>query len=319
MRKKERKKKIITIIRIVIITLIIFIITDYIFKLIHKKYNSGTDYVIPNQIFHHTLEKNLIINNFFQYKKYQIITNSLGFRDSKLREIIKITKNRRIVFIGDSFTEGVGLDYEKTFVGIIDNVFSKKNIEVLNAAVQSYSPKIYYRKIKYLIEIEKVLFTDLVVFIDISDIEDEAIYYDVDKNNNVISIKNESLKFSFGHIKRIIQDNFFFTFKVLSFFKQTIFPTSAYDRYKSFKRARLDNTYSNYGFKESINYMNKLYDLCKENNINLTIAVYPWPTQIYEEDLESKQVKVWYKWSKSKNVKLINYFPKFIKIGRAHV
>ena len=137
MRKKERKKKIITIIRIVIITLIIFIITDYIFKLIHKKYNSGTDYVIPNQIFHHTLEKNLIINNFFQYKKYQIITNSLGFRDSKIREIIKITKNRRIVFIGDSFTEGVGLDYEKTFVGIIDNVFSKKNIEVLNAAVQS--------------------------------------------------------------------------------------------------------------------------------------------------------------------------------------
>ena len=313
MRKRNINKKILIIIKIILITLVTFIITDILFRSIQKKYNSGQNYVIKNKIFHHTLEKNLIINNYFQYKKYKIITNSLGFRDSQVRKVIKQKKNRRIVFIGDSFTEGVGLDYEKTFVGIIDNFFSKKNVEILNAGVQSYSPKIYWRKIKYLIEIEKIYFTDLVVFIDISDIEDEAIYYDVDKNNNVVSIKNEISNFSYKYIRNKIEEKTFFTFKILSFSKQIIFPNKAYDGYKSFKRGRLDNTYSNFGFKESIKYMNKLYDLCKKNNINLTIAIYPWPTQIFEEDLDSKQVKVWENWSKSKNIKLINYFPKIIK------
>ena len=40
---------------------------------------------------------------------------------------------KRIMFIGDSFTEGIMLDWEDTFVGIISDSLKNKNVEVLNA------------------------------------------------------------------------------------------------------------------------------------------------------------------------------------------
>ena len=43
--------------------------------------------------------------------------------------------------------------------------------------------------------------------------------------------------------------------------------------------------------------MKLLKDLCDKNNIKLTIAVYPRFTQIYHNDLDSIQVKIWNKFS----------------------
>ena len=34
-------------------------------------------------------------------------------------------------------------------------------------------------------------------------------------------------------------------------------------------------------------------DLCKKNDIDITIAVYPWFQQIYNKDLDSIHVKIW--------------------------
>ena len=303
-------------IKILFITSIsFFILLDVTAKKIINYYNNGNDYIIKNLIYHHDLKKNFIEDNYFQFKKYKIITNSLGFKDSKIRNIEKNSSKRRIIFIGDSFTEGVGLNYENTFVGIIDKYLSKYSILVLNAGVSSYSPKIYYRKIKYLIENEGIKFSDLVVYIDISDIEDEALNYLIDEKNNVISRKkNDLLKSTqYNYIKNLLADNTFVIFNSLSIIKQVIKPTPDHIKLKSFKRARLDNTYSNYGFEESLKYMNKLYDLCAKNQINLIVSIYPWPTQILEEDLNSKQVQIWNNWAMQKKIKFINYFPLLVK------
>lgn len=75
----------------------------------------------------------------------------------------------------------------------------------------------------------------------------------------------------------------------------------------------MDNIYSNYGFEESLKYMNKLYELCAKNQINLIVSICPWPTQILEEDLNSKQVQIWNNWSLQKKIELINYFPLLVK------
>ena len=93
------------------------------------------------------------------------------------------------MFIGDSVTEGIFLNYEDTFVGLIDKYFEKKNIQVLNAGVATYSPSIYFAKINYFLE-QGLKFDELVVFIDISDIVDEAIWYDLDlKKKRIIERK----------------------------------------------------------------------------------------------------------------------------------
>lgn len=161
MKKKEIKWKRLNFHRILknnsvkilfITSISLFILFDLTAKKLIYYFNNGKEYIIKNPIYHHDLKKNFVQENYFQFKRYRIITNSLGFRDSKIHNIEKNSSKRRLVFIGDSFTEGVGLNYEDTFVGIIDAYLSKYSISVLNAGVSSYSPKIYYRKIKNLIE-----------------------------------------------------------------------------------------------------------------------------------------------------------------------
>ena len=102
-----------------------------------------------------------------------------------------------ILFIGDSFVEGVTFSYEDTFVGIIDSVLSKQGIETLNAGRASYSPIIYWRRIKFLIEELGVQFNEVVVFIDISDAQDEARKYELSKNKNVKRRSRKSSKTKF--------------------------------------------------------------------------------------------------------------------------
>ena len=78
-------------IKILFITSILFfIVLDVIAKNLINYYNNGKEYVIKNTIYHHDLKKNFIQENYFQFKKYKIITNSLGFKDSKIRNIEKI-------------------------------------------------------------------------------------------------------------------------------------------------------------------------------------------------------------------------------------
>ena len=55
--------------------------------------------------------------------------------------VINNTNYFEYLFIGDSFTEGVGLKFNETFVGIFKD---NSNSSVANLGVQSYSPIIYF-------------------------------------------------------------------------------------------------------------------------------------------------------------------------------
>ena len=52
------------------------------------------------------------------------------------------------------------------------------------------------------------------------------------------------------------------------------------------------------GINNALKYMNLLNNLCKKNNIKVSIAVYPWISQIYYDDLNSLQVSIWKKFSR---------------------
>ena len=68
----------------------------------------------------------------------------------------------------------MGLPYERTFVGRFASAFP--DIDVLNAGVSSYAPSVYFMKIKSLLD-AGLQFDEVVVYVDISDVQDEAIYY----------------------------------------------------------------------------------------------------------------------------------------------
>ena len=171
-----------------VIVLSIYLSLDIIFfyflpKDLKSKLYNNRAHRIKSFYYHHDLRPMASFYDHWGYEKYQIFTNNLGFKDKNNRKIN--FKNRNLLFIGDSFTEGVGIKYEDTFVGLIESKLKEKNdnIEILNAGVQSYSTSIYLSKIHYLLNIKKLPITDIVVVVSGGDIFDDAYkYLDVDEN-----------------------------------------------------------------------------------------------------------------------------------------
>ena len=131
---------------------------------------------VTHPIYHHSFKPMISIADNYGFMKYRLITNSLGFKDKIRRNVKKEISKRRILFIGDSFTEGVGLKYEDTFVGMVDAKMNK-NFEILNAARSSYSPYLSFLKIKDLVENQNYNIDEIFVFIDVSDAQDELFRY----------------------------------------------------------------------------------------------------------------------------------------------
>ncbi len=174
------KKFIIIICLYLVVDIIFFYLLPKEFK--SKLYNNRA-HRIKSFHYHHDLRPMSSFYDQWGYEKYQIYTNSLGFKDQNNRKVK--FKDRNILFIGDSFTEGVGIKYEDTFVGLIDSELKKKynDIEVLNAGVQSYSTSIYLSKIHYLLNKKNLPITDIVIVVSGGDIFDDAYkYLDVDEN-----------------------------------------------------------------------------------------------------------------------------------------
>lgn len=281
-------------------------------------------YRIPSSIYNHDLVKNKCVKIG---RGARVCTNSLGFKDSAIRHISTSSDKHRILFIGDSFTEGVGLDYKDSFVGMIDAHMSKQGIEVFNAAVVSYSPSIYWRKIKYLVEDVGLKLNEVVVFLDISDIEDEAIYYYLGKDGKIRrepgTIENTLRRNMAMRIlldgKQLIKNNsiifYFMGHKLCLLLKPRLEKTSwVYSNRRSLWTINNDayREYGERGLKKCDLYMNRLYEWLKVRNIKLTVAVYPWPAQVYYADLNSIQVSHWRDWCESRAVSFINYFPYFV-------
>ena len=126
-----------TLIFVIIIVLAILLF-DFISALIFipEDYNS---FRTADPYFHHGLLPNREAKNIWGDRIFPVYTNSLGFKDQSCREIALTTDKKRIVFIGDSFTESMGMTWEESFAGMIADKLPET--EILNAGVVSYSPK----------------------------------------------------------------------------------------------------------------------------------------------------------------------------------
>jgi hypothetical protein len=128
---------------------------------------------IPHQTYHHTLEPNFSGNGYWGSWFYKVCTDPSGFKTNCAVSKPQ-SKSFDVAFLGDSFTEGIGLPFEQTFVGLVAAQHSELNIA--NLGVVSYSPSIYLAKLKTLYA-QGYQFKKVIVFIDIGDIQDEALTY----------------------------------------------------------------------------------------------------------------------------------------------
>ena len=285
-------------------------------------------------------------------KTYPFLTNSLGLRDGSARSVAPQPAGRRVLFIGDSFTEGVGVSFDDSFVGLVFDRLAPADIDVLNAGVTSYAPAVYYRKSKYLLEEAGVEFDHLVVLIDISDIEDEARFYRLDAEGNVVGTelmprrwirdnrgerpkgRPEERTLS-ARVKRFLKDNSVLL-RIGDLAKDRLEQALAdkpkwqapdgaeksdpfdWERSIGLERALwtvepdLYEAYGAEGLRRAGENMDRLLELLQRHDVGLTVVVYPWPDQIMRRDLDSRQVAFWQDWTRDRGVSFVNLFPAFI-------
>ncbi len=260
---------------------------------------------------------------------YGVRTNSLGFKDATNRTVSLEAPGPRVLFIGDSFTEGVGFAYEDTFVGLVDSAFAGRGIDVLNAAVVSYSPSIYARKVEYLLDEVGLDVDEVVVFLDISDAQDEAQVYRRLEDGRVVT-RDQFGGFAsqppvaardpgaVGTLKALLRENTIVLATILQL-KDRLGAGVVDDNFPLNNERSLwtvDSTaYADYG-REGValmeRAMSRLNDTLRRHDVALTVAVYPWPDQVAASDLDSRQVRVWRDWSAAHDAHFVNLFPAFI-------
>ena len=303
-----------------------------------KKYHR-----IKSDIYHHDLKANIDVYETWGGKlERKIITNSLGFRDNAKNQINKVTKKKRILLIGDSFIEGSGYNYEFTLAGLLSNKLGE-DYQILNSAVESYSPSIYFKKTQYFID-EGFKFDKALIFLDLSDIYDELLIK-IDNSDNIISSIEKSEQtlirkfknkiYSIGWFMRdnLISFRFFYlvsdkTEEIKNYVKlkskaakllNKNFLKTTRDDAIFYRMTHIDRGFWTFnedkylevsqGLAQSEKYLKKLFELLNQNKIDSYLIIYPWPTQIQYGD--KKHSPFWEKFSKSNNINLINLYDIF--------
>lgn len=309
--------------------LILFLTLDIILTNIYQKIDliikSKDNFRELNPVYHHELKKNYAGKG---HKDEKIFTDKNGFiilEEDKGKKI-NLENKDNYIFIGDSMTQGAGIDYKNTFAGIITKEFKNKNKNVINMSTISYSPSIQYLKIKYFIENNNLQFSKLFLFLDLSDPYDELYRYQLE-NQKIVNreiktspfIKNLNQQILFKS-KNFIIKNTTITFHLLKIIKDLLIKKDKNEEAFIEKYGFIINHQANIWTYDEKYYVSEGYkgiDLCKkylleinnlvkEMNAELTIVVYSWPGQIYRNDYNIKHASIWKEWTFKNSVNFLD-------------
>jgi hypothetical protein len=259
--------------------------------------------------YHHDLAPNSNSERAWGNILYSWHTDRYGFRIGDCAPG-EAEKDRPAIFvIGDSFVEGIGSSYEKSFTGLMACDAAKQGKAVWNLGSQSYSPIIYYRKIQTAVRKLGIKPDEIYVFLDLSDIDDEANIYHVGPDGVV-----RSDVFHWFDIGQFLLGNFA-TFRVIYniYLSSTLATVGSlgHDRALWTVNPDLMEKWGKRGLELAGKNLDKIVDLCRQWDCRMTLVVYPWPDSIVSGDRNSIQVTHWRAWAASRNVRFIDGFAPF--------
>lgn len=124
------------------------------FEIVLRVYGLGYDSAAfePDRIYHHIHKKNYhFVNDNPAEKEYtgiRVYFDKDGcVANPEINSAATPLSKRKIALMGDSFIEGLQVDFEKSITGLVESNFAD-TVEVKNFAVGNYSPVIYYLQIK---------------------------------------------------------------------------------------------------------------------------------------------------------------------------
>lgn len=322
----------------IILYLILFLSADIFYSnLIYKdnlKYNC---YKYLDNF--HKLQKNCKAKEKWvrKAKAYDVYTDKNSFRFSGKKTNFDI-KKKNLFFMGDSFTYGMGLEYSKTYVGMIEKKLIHFN--TFNLGVPGYSPSVYLPQLKDVVINKKIMPNKIFMTLDISDVAEEAslwiskkdLGYPVTRKNNfaapeenkIETLKDKNFKAS-RFIARSV-NNFFRNIKISysnKYIKRSLKANSS--NLGEFIHTEIDQTnkdlWKPLGFEKALEKMEdkivKISSYSKKINSEFYIIIYPWP-----DTLEFGQKNFnWENYAKnlckvSNCKKVISIFPEFMSIKK---
>lgn len=267
-------------------------------------------------------------------ERYALNVNSLGFRDQTVR-VVPLTDSRpRILMLGDSFTESMG-PWETSFVGRIASRFPQ--YEILNGGVGGYSPSNYLNTARIALA-SGLDFDEAIVFIDMSDVQDEAgLVRDRDDTGAIILNLNIYHHHSwYSNLRLFVSKYLVLTNYLWELVERTLVRFGCYhldhgfngnifdlDRSAWTYRKVAEDTPFELGFaplgveggiaKEK-RKMDQLYQDLAARNIPISVVVYPWPGQLVYDKVDSREAQIWRQWCEGKCKRFLTAFPEFFAV-----
>ena len=331
-----------TYFKFIFISVIVFFTMDIIFSNTIIKNTVKKDclkymrYVVNEKNYYsYELEKNCkAYETKRTVKTYNVFTDKDGYRVGLKKNKTEYNRENSIVFLGDSFIYGLGVNYEDSVVGVLQQKGIKYN--TINLGVPGYSPVISKVKLQQLVKTgikpKKIFY-----ILDITDVHDESnrwikmekIDYPVIINKEV----GEEIKKTFNYKKHfkmtrlliynlnkiirnlrkdIKEKQFIEEDKIIGKTFAGSFTHTPYEELN--KNFWLHNDYKK-GILNIKSNIKLISDIAYKNNSDFYIVIYPWPEALeYGEKYFSWQnfgIELC-KFSKCK--KLVNAFPEFKKI-----
>ena len=265
---------------------------------------------------------------------YRFYTNSLGFRDEKIREVPVADFRPRILILGDSAPEGM-TSWSDSFIGRVAANFPQ--YEFLNGSVEGYSPSNYLNTARMVFE-KGIDIDEVIVFIDVSDVQDEAAFFHDKDASGAVGIANQ--KFSktnwYSDLRLGIGNHLLITNDLLQFFERNLvrfgwyhlelghggnefdLERSAWTYRKVSDKDPYETGYAPLGVEGGIarekTKMDQLWQELQKRNVPISVVVYPWPAQLAHDTVDSRQVRIWRDWCEGKCKRFVTLFPAFFAV-----
>src|SRR5271157_277183 len=285
----------------------------------------------PDPVRHWALKPNCATTAPWGEDSYEFLTNSLGFRDEKIRAVPLADTRPRILILGDSFTEGM-IAWCDSYVGRIVARFPR--YDFLNGGVVAYSPSNYLNTTRMVLA-KGADIDETIVFIGIEDVQDEAAFYrDIDASGAVTGPERERRVMSWDNKWRsFIAGRLLLTDYLIRSFGRFLVGHGYYElpteiggpfdmRRSAWTYRKVNETdpypsgYAPLGLEAGIAKekakMTLLWQELERRNIPISVVVYPWPAQLVHDTADSRQVRIWSEWCDGKCKRFISLFPAFL-------
>ncbi len=336
-RGRQRVKKLILLLASILFSMVAFLALDWFRSAaIRRSAPSARQKScgVPDRVRHHAFKANCASTYRWGGDSYEFATNSLGFRDERIREVPLADTRPRILILGDSFTEGK-IAWRDSYVGRIAAHFPQ--YDFLNGGVSSYSPSNYFNVARIVLAAGYDI-DEVIVFIDISDVQDEATFYhDSDPAGAVTGPQPERYTVAWWDKTRgRIAGQFLLTNSLLRWLERKLVDHGYYhlstgplgDAFDMERAAwtyrKVNETESYYGgyaplgveggiAKEQAK-MTLLWQKLAKRDIPLSVVVYPYPAQVVHDTADSRQVRIWRDWCDGRCKRFVSLFPAFLAV-----